>query len=83
MCTGVLCICSTTDVRKQQKHTNHLHTYCSVYFTIKQSGTELGYVAPDTKIVTTRAIKWRRSTSEPDEKSTLKGLQCMCDSNPE
>ena len=31
--------------------------------------TELGYVPPDTKIVTTRAIKWRRSISEPDEKA--------------
>jgi len=31
--------------------------------------TELGYAAPDTKTMTIRAIKWRKSTSEPDEKA--------------
>jgi len=31
--------------------------------------TELGYMVPDPKNMTTRAIKWRRSTSKPDEKA--------------
>ena len=43
--------------------------------------TELGHAAHDTKTMTTREIKWRSSTSEPDEKSTLEGLQSMSDSN--
>jgi len=33
--------------------------------------TELGYAIPDQKIVTTMAIKWRR-TSEPGEKALKK-----------
>jgi len=31
--------------------------------------TELGYVAPNLKIMTTKAIKWRKSTLEPGAKA--------------
>ena len=45
------------------------HSAISGIIALYVGRTELGYVAPDAKIVTTRVIKWRRSTSEPDEEA--------------
>ena len=43
-------------------------TVTVVLIALCMSRTELGSVVPDLKVMTTRTIKWRRSTSEPDEK---------------